>query len=248
MTDHPQTFKEHFKELRYRLLSIVCCFVIAFAVCYSFAGSLQSLFITPLQPILKEGRELVYTNLPEAFFSEINIALFASLLLIFPIFLSQIWLFLRPGLFAVEQKIFRNVMIAIPILFYLGIIFAQWVVLPKAFSFFMSFEHKSIPLHFLPKLSDYFSFIQRLMFVFGLGFELPVVLVVLVRLNLVSLHSLKARWRLVVLSICALSAIITPPDALSMIALALPMIALYGLTMIVIQWRQPINLTFDHHA
>ncbi len=243
MADIPQTFKAHFCELRNRLLVVASCFAVAFGGCYAFAGKLQNLLIAPLRPILSQGRELVYTNLPEAFFSEINSAFFASLLLIFPILLVQIWLFLRPGLMGGEQRILRNVILAIPILFYLGVIFAQTLVLPRAFSFFISFEHKSIPLYFLPKLSDYLNFSQRLMFVFGLGFELPVVLFAAVRLNFVALVDLKARWRLVVFIICLVSALITPPDALSMIALALPMIALYGVTLLVIQWSQPINLT-----
>jgi sec-independent protein translocase protein TatC len=248
MPDIAQSFKSHFCELRNRLLIVASCFAIAFAGCYYFSGNLQRLFIAPLQPILSQGRELVYTNLPEAFFSEINIAFFASLLLIFPVLLSQIWLFLRPGLFATEKSVLRNVMLAIPLLFYLGVTFAQALVLPRAFNFFISFEHKNIPLYFLPKLSDYLNFTQKLMFVFGLGFELPVVLFALTRLNLVSLQDLKSRWRLVVLIICLVSAIITPPDALSMIALALPMIALYGLTLLVIQWNQPINLASDRYA
>lgn len=237
MIDIPKTFGTHFVELRNRLLLVFSCFAVVFAGCYYFSGLLQRLFIKPLQPILSQGRELVYTSLPEAFFSEINIAFFASILLVFPIFLSQIWLFMRPGLFANEQKILRNVMIIIPLLFYLGVVFAQTLVLPKAFSFFISFEHKNIPLYFLPKLSDYLNFTQRLMFVFGLGFELPVVLFTLVRLNLITVHDLKSRWRLVVLIICLVSAVITPPDALSMISLALPMIALYGITILAIQWR-----------
>ncbi len=248
MFDRAQTLKAHFCELRNRLLVVVIFFIIIFTCCYYFAGYLQNLFIAPLQPILNQGRELVYTNLPEAFFSEVNIAFFTSLLIVFPVLLSQIWIFLRPGLFAGEQKILRNVMLIIPALFYLGVGFAIKLVLPRAFSFFISFEHKNIPLYFLPKLSDYLNFTQKLMFVFGLGFELPVVLFALTRLNIVTLNDLKARWRLVVLIICLVSAIITPPDALSMIALALPMIALYGVTLLVIQWTQPISLNKDYYA
>jgi sec-independent protein translocase protein TatC len=242
MLDIPQTFKSHFCELRNRLLLVAVSFALAFACCYYFAGFLQRLLIKPLQPILSQGRELVYTSLPEAFFSEINVAFFAATLLIFPIFLAQFWLFLRPGLFANERKILRYVVIAIPFLFYLGVFFAQTLVLPRAFSFFISFEHKNIPLYFLPKLSDYLSFIQRLMFVFGLGFELPVVLFSLVRLNIISFDDLKSRWRLVILVICLISAVITPPDALSMIALSLPMIVLYGVTLLMIHWTKPVHL------
>ena len=180
----------------------------------------------------------MYTSLPEAFFSEINVTLFASLLLTFPFFLIQTWLFLRPGLFKAERQVLRGVMVCIPALFYIGVAFSQLVVLPRAFSFFIAFEHKDLPLYFLPKLSDYISFSQRLMFVFGLGFELPVVLFTLVSFGLLSLQKLKSSWRVVIFILCAVSAVITPPDALSMMALAIPMIVLYGVTILVIQCSQ----------
>lgn len=242
MFDIPKAFKEHFYELRNRLLFVLVYFIVGFCCCYYFSSGLQRFLIIPLEPIFSQGRELVYTNLPEAFFSEINTSFFAAMLLTFPILLSQVWLFLKPGLFSHEKKVLRIVIVAIPLLFYLGVVFAHIVVLPRAFSFFINFEHKSLPLYFLPKLSDYLCFTQRLMFVFGLGFELPVVLFSLVKLNLIAIDDLKARWRLVVLVICVISAIITPPDALSMIALALPMIVLYGVTLLMIQWSQLTNI------
>ena len=231
--------RAHLVELRNRLVKVVLCFSGFFAVGYAFSGKIQNFFITPLLPILKQGRSLVYTNLPEAFFSEINVTMFASLLLTFPFFLVQLWLFLRPGLFKSERRVLRGVMICIPALFFTGVAFAQFVVLPRAFSFFISFEHKELPLYFLPKLSDYISFSQKLMVVFGLGFELPVVLFTLISFGILSLQSLKSRWRIVIFLLCVISAVITPPDALSMMALAIPMIALYGITILVIQWNQP---------
>ncbi len=228
----------HLIELRNRLVKVALCFAGFFIVCYGFSGKIQFFFIQPLSPILKQGRSLVYTSLPEAFFSEINVTLFASLLLTLPFFLVQAWLFLKPGLFKNEQQTLRGVMVCIPALFFTGVAFAQLVVLPRAFSFFISFEHKELPLYFLPKLSDYISFSQRLMVVFGLGFELPVVLFTLVSFGMLSLQSLKSRWRMVIFILCSISAVITPPDALSMMALAIPMIALYGLTILVIQCTQ----------
>ena len=237
--DQPKTIYVHLTELRNRLVKVALCFVVFFIACYEFSIQLQNIFIQPLSPILKQGRSLVYTSLPEAFFSEINVTLFASLLLTFPFFLIQAWLFLRPGLFKAERQVLRGVMVCIPALFYIGVAFAQLVVLPRAFSFFIGFEHKDLPLYFLPKLSDYISFCQRLMFVFGLGFELPVILFTLVSFGLLSLQKLKSSWRIVIFVLCAISAVITPPDALSMMALAIPMIVLYGVTILVIQCSQP---------
>jgi sec-independent protein translocase protein TatC len=238
-SDEPKALHTHLVELRNRLVKVALCFVGFFGVGYAFSQKIQHFFIRPLSPILKQGRSLVYTSLPEAFFSEINVTIFASLLLTLPFFLIQAWLFLRPGLFRNERRILRGVMICIPVLFFIGVAFAQLVVLPRAFSFFISFEHKEIPLYFLPKLSDYISFSQQLMVVFGLGFELPVVLFTLVSFGMLSLQSLKSRWRMVIFILCAISAVITPPDALSMMALAIPMIALYGVTILVIQCTQP---------
>lgn len=238
LVDQPKALYTHLGELRNRLMLISLCFVACFFGCYTFSQKIQSILIQPLQPILDQTRSLVYTSLPEAFFSEINVALFASFLLIFPFLLLQIWLFLKPGLYVAERQIIRGMIICVPILFYLGVAFTQAVVLPRAFEFFVSFEHGEIPLYFLPKISDYVSFSQRLMFVFGVGFELPILLFLLVNFGVLSLQSLKSRWRMVVFLICALSAVITPPDALSMMALAVPMIALYGITILVIQCIQ----------
>lgn len=238
-SDQPKALHTHLTELRNRLVKVALCFAGFFCLGYAFLPKIQHFFIAPLSPILKQGRHLVYTSLPEAFFSEINVTMFASLLLTLPFFLIQVWLFLRPGLFKNEQHILRGVMICIPTLFFIGVAFAHLVVLPRAFSFFISFEYKEIPLYFLPKLSDYISFSQRLMVVFGLGFELPVVLFTLVNFGILSLQSLKSRWRMLVFILCAISAVITPPDALSMMALAIPMIALYGVTILVIQCTQP---------
>ncbi len=238
LADKPNTLQSHLTELRNRLLMVVLCFAFSFAGCYCFSDKIQAFLILPLKPILNQGRSLVYTSLPEAFFSEINVTFFASLLLILPFFLMQAWLFLRPGLYKAERFVMRGVMVSVPILFYAGVAFAQLIVLPRAFSFFISFEHKDLPLYFLPKLSDYISFSQRLMFVFGLGFELPVILFTLVSFGLLSLQRLKSQWRIVIFLLCAISAVITPPDALSMIALALPMIVLYGVTVLVIQCTQ----------
>lgn len=237
--DPPKVLHVHLMELRNRLVKVALYFTGFFSVCYAFAGKIQSFFIIPLLPILEKGRSLVYTSLPEAFFSEINVAMFASVLLTLPFFLIQVWLFLKPGLFKSERRVLRGVMVCIPALFFSGVAFAQLVVLPRAFGFFISFEHKELPLYFLPKLSDYISFSQRLMIVFGFGFELPVILFTLISFGVLSLQSLKSRWRMVIFLLCAISAVITPPDALSMMALAIPMIVLYGVTILVIQWSQP---------
>lgn len=236
--DKPQTLVAHFKELRNRLFFVLAFFFLCFFCCYCAVQKIQGILIQPLQSILSQGRSLIYTSLPEAFFSEINTTFFLSFLLSFPFLLIQLWLFIKPALFRIERKIIRCVMIFIPFLFYTGVSFAHFVVLPRAFDFFISFEHNEIPLYFLPKLSDYISFSQRLMFVFGLGFEIPIFLFILVVLGVLSVESLKTRWRFVVFFLCALSAVITPPDALSMIALAVPMIALYGITVLVIQCTQ----------
>lgn len=217
---------------------VIGFFFACFLFCYSIAQNLQGILIQPLQPLFAQGRSLVYTSLPEAFFTEINTTFFASFLLTFPFLLVQIWLFIKPGLFYIEKKTMKWVMALIPFLFYLGIIFAHTIVLPRAFSFFISFEHKEMPLYFLPKLSDYMSFLQRLMFVFGVGFEIPILLFVLVSIGALSVESLKSRWRIIIFLLCVVSAVITPPDALSMIALAVPMIALYGVTVLVIQCIQ----------
>jgi sec-independent protein translocase protein TatC len=163
--------------------------------------------------------------------------------------MMQTWLFIKPALYKQELMVTKWIFLAIPILFYSGVLFVQVIVLPKAINFFVAFE-KNSNLKFMPKLSEYIGFCERFMVVFGIGFELPVLLLLMVIFNLINIATLKKHWRIVVFCICAVSAVITPPDALSMLALAIPLIVLYVATIVVIDYlnKRKIMQKGEAHA
>ncbi len=235
MNDNPKVFLQHLLELRKRFFVVAIVFIIAFVLFYTNVQTLMHLLFYPLKNSGTLAHQVIYTSLPEAFLSEINIAIFFSLLLCLPVLLVQGWIFLKPALYAKEKFVTRWVFILIPGLFYSGVFFVQMLILPKAIDFFIAFEANA-DLKFMPKLSEYVSFCERFMIVFGVGFELPIILWLLVSFNLISSSVLKKRWRIVVLCICAVSAVITPPDALSMLALVVPLILLYVMTIVVIHY------------
>lgn len=237
MRDSPKYFLQHLRELRQRMILVALVFAAAFAVCYKSVHFLMDLLFYPLKKSTVFNGEIIYTSLPEAFFSEINLAIFFAVLFALPILMIQAWLFIKPALYERELLVTKWVFLIIPALFYSGVAFVQVLVMPKAVDFFVTFE-KSASLKFMPKLSEYISFCERFMIVFGIGFELPVLLWAMVTFNLINLETLKKRWRIVVLCIFIVSAVITPPDALSMLALALPLIVLYIVTIVVIDYSQ----------
>jgi sec-independent protein translocase protein TatC len=189
-----------------------------------------------------EGRRLIYTGLTEAFLTYIKVAAFAAGFIAFPLIASQIWLFIAPGLYRHERKLFVGLLIATPILFFLGAAFAYTVIFPAAYQFFLSFESAaaagSLPIQLEAKVNEYLSFVMRLIFAFGICFEMPVVLTLLASIDLVTRQGLIQKWRIAILLIFIIAAIITPPDILSMLGLALPLIILYGLSIVMVTFLE----------
>jgi len=241
MNDHPRPLLEHLIELRKRLIYILIAFFLTFAVCYNFSEEIFQFLVKPLAALLQEkgaGRRLIYTGLTEAFLTYIKVAAFAASLIAFPLIASQVWMFIAPGLYQNERKLFISLLVATPILFVLGAIFAYTVIFPAAYQFFLSFESSaaigSLPIQFEAKVNEYLSFVMRLIFAFGICFEMPIVLTLLASIGVVSRQSLIEKWRIAVLLIFIVAAVITPPDVLSMLGLALPLIILYGLSIIMV--------------
>jgi sec-independent protein translocase protein TatC len=224
---------EHLSELRRRLLFSLIAFVVMFLACFYFADTFFNFLVEPLAKIFEgqEGRRLIYTALHEKFFTNIKVAFFVAAFLSFPIMASQIWRFIAPGLFKREKRAFMPFLLATPVLFFAGGVFVYYVLLPVAWQFFSSFEQLAdeslLAITLEPKVNEYLSLVMRLIFAFGLSFELPVVLLILVKVGMTSPEGLrkKRRYAIVVAFICA--AVLTPPDPLSQLALALPIILLY---------------------
>lgn len=231
---------DHLTELRRRLLYSVVAFVLLFFICFYFAGTFFNFLVEPLAQVWEgqEGRQLIYTALTEKFFTEIKVAFFAAAFISFPVLASQIWMFVAPGLFTREKMAFLPFLIATPILFFLGGVFVYYVLLPVAWQFFASFEQLAgeggtLAISLVPKVNEYLSLVMRLIFAFGLSFELPVILLILVKVGMTSPAGLRKKRRYAIVVAFVAAAILTPPDPISQLALALPIILLYEVSILV---------------
>ncbi len=232
---------DHLIELRNRLILSVAVLLIAFVVCYAFAEQIFGCLVQPLAKIYGEqtGRRLIYTGLTEVFLTYVKVAFFAALCLSFPVIAGQIWAFVAPGLYRHEKKVFLPFLTASPILFLAGAMLAYYGVIPLAWQFFLSFETSNavngLPIQLEAKVSEYLSLVMKLMFAFGLCFQLPIVLTLLARVGAVSAAGLAAKRKYAMIGIFIMAAILTPPDVISQVALALPMLALYELSIVAVR-------------
>lgn len=216
-------------------------FSVVFCLCYYWSEAIFQFLVQPLEDLLKHkgNRRLIYTGLTEAFLTYVKVAAFSAVFISFPIVATQIWRFMAPGLYRDEKKIFRGLLAATPILFFVGALFAYYIVFPAAYSFFLSFEtvgaNGHLPIELEAKVNEYLSFVIRLVFAFGASFELPVVLTLLASVGVVTSSALISKWRIAIVAIFVVAALITPPDMLSMIGLAVPLIVLYGLSILMVR-------------
>jgi len=221
---------DHLIELRTRLLRAVMALGVAFAVCFYFADAIFGFLVRPLTGAFPDGEgRLIFTKLYEAFFVEIKVALFAAFFLSFPIIANQLWAFIAPGLYSREKRAFLPFLIATPILFAAGAALAYYVVMPTAFRWFIGFEGErgGLTLEALPGTGDYLSLVMRFILAFGISFLLPVLLMLLNRAGIVSREQLAGARRYVIVAVFAVAAIITPPDIISQLLLAVPLLALF---------------------
>ena len=229
---------EHLSELRRRLLYSLAVFVVLFLACFYFADIFFNFLVEPLARIWEgqEGRRLIFTALHERFFTNIKVAFFVAAFLSFPVFAGQIWRFVAPGLFKREKKAFLPFLAATPLLFFLGGVFVYYLLLPVAWQFFSSFEQLAgenvLAITLEPKVNEYLSLVMRLIFAFGLSFELPVVLLILVKVGITTPEGLRKKRRYAIVVAFIAAAILTPPDPLSQLSLALPIILLYEISIL----------------
>ena len=226
----------HLRELKRRLIIAVGAFLLASGISYFFAADLYAFLVRPLAESFPDpaSRRMIYTSLIEAFFTYLKLAMFAGLFLSFPILAAQFYGFLAPGLYKKERRVLLPYLVAAPVLFAIGAAFCYYLVFPAAWRFFLSFEGGAgeLPIQLEAKVSEYLSLVMHLITAFGLSFQLPVLLSLLVQFGLVQVQSLRKGRRYALVIIAVVSAIITPPDVFSQIALIVPLYALYELSIV----------------
>jgi sec-independent protein translocase protein TatC len=229
---------DHLIELRRRLLWSIGALGAAFVACLYVA---RPIFAFLVQPLLRAGQgKVIYTEIFEAFFVEIKVAFFAALMIAFPVMATQLWRFVAPGLYAKEKKAFLPFLLMTPILFTGGAAMAYYVAMPIALKYLLGFSGNvgGIEQEALPGVGNYLSFVMKFIFGFGLAFLLPVLLMILERAGIVTRDQLKKGRRYAIVAIVAVAAVLTPPDIISQLLLAVPLVLLYEFAIIAIWFTE----------
>ncbi|HEN20604.1 MAG TPA: twin-arginine translocase subunit TatC [Desulfobacteraceae bacterium] len=230
-SENKQPFLSHLEELRKRLIKCAIAVGIGFSVSYFFSERLFVLLISPLNEVMPEGDQLIFTNLPEMFITYIKVALISGTMLSAPVIFYELWMFIAPGLYRKEKAFVIPFVLISSILFAGGALFGFYVVFPFGFKFFIGFSNEYVKA--LPSVKQYFSFSIKLLFAFGLIFELPVVIYFLTKMGLITADFLRRKRKYSILLIFIAASILTPPDVITQLMMAGPLIVLYEIGILV---------------
>ena len=229
-TDDKIPFTAHLEELRKRLIISFVAVAVGFGVCYGFKEKLFQILTQPLIAVMKQGETLIYTGLPEAFFTFLKVSFLGGLMLASPVIIYQFWMFVAPGLYDREKRLLLPIVFLSTFFFVGGALFGYFIVFPFGFKFFLGFATDTIRP--MPSMKEYLSFSAKLLLAFGLVFELPLVITFLARLGIVSVDFLKKNRKYAVLVFFVGAAILTPPDVVTQVMMALPLMLLYEISII----------------
>jgi sec-independent protein translocase protein TatC len=241
LDDRELPLLDHLIELRNRLVYSCAAILAGFLLCYFFAEDIYGFLVQPLADIYQgqTGRRMIYTGLTEAFFTYVKVAFWAGAFLTFPIVATQLWMFIAPGLYRKEKQAFLPFLLATPVLFFAGGAMAYYFIFPLAWRFFIGFEtpasETSLPIELEARVSEYLSLVMKLIFAFGLAFQLPVALTLMGRVGLITADQLAKNRKFAIVGIFVVAAVITPPDVISQVGLAVPILALYELSILAVR-------------
>ena len=235
-SDEKQPFLAHLEELRKRLIACAIAVGIGFVISYFFSERLFRLLIMPLREAMPESDQLIFTNLPEMFLTYLKVAFIAGILVAAPIIFYELWMFVAPGLYRKEKRYAIPFVVSSTILFVGGSLFGYFVVFPFGFKFFLGFANEYVKA--LPSVKQYFSFSMKLLFAFGIVFELPVVVFFLAKMGLVTPDLLKRNRKYAILLTFVIAALLTPPDVITQCMMAGPILILYEIGILVTRLAQ----------
>jgi sec-independent protein translocase protein TatC len=224
----------------------MAAFMIAFFFCYYFSNKIYSFLAQPLATILEargQDRKMIFTSLTEGFFTFLKVAFFGAAFISFPVVATQLWLFIAPGLYRSEKRAFAPFLLATPVLFLLGAALAYYFVFPFAWKFFISFESPTgaggVPIQLEARVGEYLDLVMKLIFAFGIAFQLPVALSLMAKVGIVTSASLKKARRYAYVGMFVVAAILAPPDVITQCGLAVPLIGLYEISIIAAKMVEP---------
>lgn len=228
--DKKLPFTVHLEELRSRLIRCFIAIAVGFVISYAFKERIFRVLARPLLAALQQGNTLIFTGVTEAFFTYLKVSLLSGIMLAIPVILYQFWMFIAPGLYRKERKIMLPIVFLSSFFFLAGALFGYFIVFPYGFKFLLGFASPNIRA--MPAMKEYLGFASKLLLAFGLVFEMPLVITFLARLGLVSVDFLKKNRKYAILLFFTFAAILTPPDVVTQIMMAIPLMLLYEISII----------------